>query len=49
MTVVQFPQVYVLAVIPLGSLLLVLEFIRKGYWVITGDAQEEQQGPILAE
>lgn len=49
MTVVQFPQVYVLAVIPLGSLLLVLEFIRKGYRVITGEAQEEQQDPILAE
>jgi TRAP-type C4-dicarboxylate transport system permease small subunit len=49
LTVVQFPQVYVLAVIPLGSLLLLLEFIRKGYRVITGDAQEEQPDQALAE
>lgn len=49
LTVVQFPQVYVLAVIPLGSLLLLLEFTRKGYRVITGDAQEEQQDQALAE
>lgn len=49
LTVVQFPQVYVLAVIPLGSLLLLLEFIRKGYRVITGDEQEEQRDQALAE
>lgn len=49
LTVVQFPQVYVFAVIPLGSLLLLLEFIRKGYQVITGTEQEEQRDQALAE
>lgn len=47
LTVVQFPQVYVFAAIPLGSLLLVLEFIRKGYRVITGTEEERDQA--LAE
>lgn len=49
LTVVQFPQAYVLAAIPLGSLLLLLEFIRKGYRVITGADQEEQPDQALAE
>lgn len=49
LTVVQFPQAYVFAAIPLGSLLLLLEFIRKGYRLITGAGQEEQRDQALAE
>lgn len=49
LTVVQFPQVYVLAAIPMGFLLTFLEFIRKGYRVIAGTDSEEQRDQALAE
>lgn len=48
-TIVRFPQVYVLAVIPLGSLLLFLEFIRKGYRLAVGAEAHRSQSTPMAE
>ena len=48
-TVVQFPQVYVLVIIPLGSLLLLLEFLRKGCLIVVDAEQHNQRDGPQAE
>jgi len=49
LTVVQFPQAYVFAAIPAGLTLVLLEFVRKGYRIVTGTSPEEERDQALAE
>jgi TRAP-type C4-dicarboxylate transport system permease small subunit len=43
-TPAQIPQVYVMVVIPIGSLLLLLEFVRRLFRSATGVEHEERDG-----
>lgn len=45
-TSTQIPLVYLLVVIPVGSLLLLLEFIRKAFNGATGPEQDEYDRPL---
>ncbi len=45
-TSTQLPLVYLLVVIPVGSLLLLLEFIRKAFHGATGAEQDEYDRPL---
>lgn len=45
-TSAQIPQVYVMVIIPIGSLLLLLEFIRRLFFSATGAEHEEYDRPL---
>ncbi len=45
-TATQIPQVYLLVIIPVGSLLLLLEFIRRGFKSATGEEHDEYDRPL---
>lgn len=49
LTVVEIPQAYILAAIPLGFALLALEFLRHGWRTLVGTKPQESEESAFAE